>query len=264
MTGDLHMHSYYSDGFYSPETVMQKAKTAGCEIVALTDHDTLDGIEEANRAAHKLNIKNVTGVEISTFGGVDAHILGYGFDRFSDEFNSFMNAQKEGRRERAQLLLSRLADHGIKIPIGEFDFAVKREISRAHIAAAIVRLGYEPDFHTAMRKWLYSGAATYVPTRGASPEAAINAIHLAGGLAVLAHPVRLDLDSYERTDFIKRLKAAGLDGIEAVYKRSSRETVKEFRELADRLNLFVTAGADYHGDSGEIIPREQSPLFDSM
>ncbi len=257
MTGDLHLHSYYSDGVYSPSAVIEKAVAAGCKVTALTDHDTVDGLDEAESAADALGIKNIPGVEISARKGVDVHILGYGIDKLSRRFRDFIRAQKEGRRERAQLLLEKLSEHGIDIPLSEFDCPIKREISRAHIAAAIVRLGYENDFHTAMRKWLHPGSATFVPTRGAAPEVAIEEIHAAGGLAVLAHPVRLDLDAYARSALIKSLTSAGLDGIEAYYKRSSHESVSGFKSLADSLGLFVTAGADFHGDGNEIIAREQ-------
>lgn len=258
MKGDLHLHSYYSDGFYSPADVMKKAKDAGCEIAALTDHDTLDGIDEANEAAKALGIKNIAGVEISTYCPTEAHILGYAFDRNNPILKSLVSEQKQKRRARSDQILSRLRSHGIVFEKGCFDFYIKRELSRSHIAVAMVEHGYEPDVPTAFRKWLRSGAPTYVAMSGVEPEVAIEAIHAAGGLAVLAHPVRLDFDGYERRDFIKRLAAAHIDGIEAVYKRSSHETVKELSELAAKLGLFVTAGADYHGDHNEIIARDQN------
>ncbi|MCI8596031.1 MAG: PHP domain-containing protein [Clostridia bacterium] len=258
MRGDLHIHSHYSDGLYSPTEVLRRAKEAGCEVVSLTDHDTFDGVDEANEAAKSLGIKNVTGAEISSYAGTKVHILAYGFNRLDPRFNAFIKELKARRRERAEKILARLADYGMPIPLRELDSCVSREISRPHIALAMVRLGYEKDFITAMRKWLLHGAPTYVPACGVSPEEAVEQIRSAGGLAVLAHPVRIDLDTYEKTALIKRLAAAGLNGIEAVYKRSSRATVKEFKELARSLGLFVTAGADFHADNNEIIARPQN------
>ncbi len=258
MRGDLHIHSYYSDGLYSPAEVIKRAAEAGCEVVSLTDHDTFDGVDEANEAAKSLGIKNVTGAEISSYAGTKVHILAYGFSRTDSRFNSFIKEQKKRRRERAEKILAKLSDYGMPVPPSELGSCVSREISRPHIALAMVRLGYEKDFMSAMKKWLLRGAPTYVPASGIEPEVAIQEIRSAGGLSVLAHPVRIELDSYEKTALIKRLAAAGLNGIEAVYKRSSRASVKWFRELARSLGLFVTAGADFHAERNEIIARPQN------
>lgn len=261
MKGDLHLHSYYSDGYLSPADVMQKAALAGCKVVSLTDHDTLGGIEEANAAAKECGIINIAGIEISAIDKTETHILGYGFDIANARFRDFTEFQKSKRRERSQTIINNLSERGITFPPHKFDFKVKREISRSHIAAALVSEGYEPDFSTAMNKWLRCGAPAFAPMRGVSPYDAIQEIHAAGGVAVLAHPVRLELDYYERIDFIKRLASYKLDGIEAVYKRSSRQAVKEFIKLAENLGLFVTAGADFHGAANEIIPREQKGIL---
>ncbi|MDE6398519.1 MAG: PHP domain-containing protein [Clostridiales bacterium] len=258
MKGDLHMHSYYSDGFYSPAVVMEKARDAGCEIVALTDHDTIDGVAQAREAALRLGMRYVTGVELSAYEGTEVHILGYGVHCDNARFCDFIAAQKERRRARADKLLRNLAERGMALSYERLRAPLRGELSRTHIAAELVREGYESDFHEAIRKWLHKGSPTFVPVEGVSPEAVIEEIHAAGGVAVLAHPVRLDMEPIARTAFIRRLAAAGLDGIEAVYKRSSRATVKAFRALAAALGLFVTAGADYHGDRNEIIARPLS------
>lgn len=255
MKGDLHLHSHYSDGLFSPAEVMRRAYTAGCDIVALTDHDTVDGVREACACATEYGMRNIPAVEISTFDTCEIHILGYGVSLQSSAFSSFIAAQQQRRRERAQKLLDNLALHGITIPPEALQGAVPRPVSRTHIAAAMVRLGYEKDFHEAIRKWLHRGSPTFVPMVGSSPADAVRHIHAAGGAAVLAHPVRMDMDPYERTAYIRRLAAEGLDGIEAVYKRSSRAVVCSFKSLARELGLFVTGGADFHGDSNEIIPR---------
>ena len=256
MKGDLHLHSYYSDGLYAPEDVMRKAKAAGCEVVALTDHDSFDGVAEATAAAENLGMQNITGAEFSAYADGKVHVLGYGFRRDSERLQAFVRQQKLRRRERAEKILERLHDHGFTIPSEVLASDVGREISRPHIALAMVQLGYERDFMTAMRKWLLSGAPTYVSMPGVAPEVAIEEIHAAGGAAVLAHPVRLDTDAVGKAALVRRLAAAGLDGIEAVYKRSSRAAVKQFKDLARECKLFVTAGADYHGNGNEIIARE--------
>lgn len=258
MKGDLHMHSHYSDGMLSPRALMEKAKQAGCDMVALTDHDTVDGVAEATESARALGMENIAGTEISCYAGCKVHILGYGMRCDDPRFLAFLCEQQDKRADRAEKLLENLAKHGMPVPRELLAGSVSREISRVHIAMAMVQLGYERDYYTAFVKWLKSGTPTYAPLNSPAPEVAIEHIHAAGGLAVLAHPVRIDLDPYERTKLIRRLADAGLDGIEAVYKRSSRAAVKGFRELAAKLDLFVTAGADYHGGDNEIIARPLS------
>lgn len=259
MKGDLHLHSYYSDGMLPPAEVMKMAFRAGCDVTALTDHDTLDGVDEAMRAAREMSLAFLVGVEISAFDDVadmEVHILGYGVNRDDARFRAFISEQKGRRRARSEQLLERLAQHGMPVSADALQSPVRRELSRSHIAAALVKLGYESDFFTAMHKWLRFGAPTFVPMRGVSCERAIDEIHAAGGLAVLAHPVRLDLDRYGRRELIGRLCDAGLDGLEAVYKRSSHAVVKELKDLARSLGMFYTAGADYHGEGNEIIARK--------
>lgn len=253
MKGDLHLHSYYSDGHFAPAVVMQKAAAAGCEVVALTDHDTIGGLGEARAAAKQAGLLFIGGVEFSAYDGFEAHILGYGMDVHSPRFLAFIEAQKRRRRERSEKLLVNLARHGFTFPQGTFDFAVDRELSRSHIALAMVQLGYEPDYTTAFEKWMRSGSPTFVATQGTLPETAVEEIHAAGGLAVLAHPMRLKLDGYDRIAFIKRLHKAGLDGIEATYKG---KTAKAFKDLASALGLFMTAGGDFHLYDTDILPRE--------
>lgn len=255
MNGDLHIHSYYSDGLHSPEEVMRFARDAGCDVASLTDHDTTDGLLRARAAAKELGLGFVDGVEVSSFDEVETHILGYGMDIDNPRFVRFIDFQKSKRRERAVKLFAKLEEFGFTFDMAQFDIPVKREITRSHIAAAMVRQGYEKDFRTAFDKWLKVGAPAYVFMEDVCPEIAIEEIHASGGLAVLAHPVRLDLDRYERAKHIERLARGGLDGIEAVYKRSSRSVVKELREIATRHGLFVTAGADFHRDGHEIIAR---------
>ncbi len=255
MKGDLHLHSYYSDGAYSPAEVMARAKAAGCEVVALTDHDTVDGVREATAAAGALGMRNIAGVEFSAYDGAEVHILGYGVQCNSARFCAFIASQKKKREARTTQLLENLAAHGMFVPPERLAGPVSRPVSRVHIAAAMVKLGYARDFHEAVHKWLRQGAPTFVPLTGASPETVIEEIHAAGGKAVLAHPVRLDRDGYARAELVKRLAAAGLDGIEAEYKRSSHAAVKEFKDMARQYGLFVTAGADFHGGENEIIAR---------
>ena len=256
MTGDLHCHSYYSDGYFSPAEVVKKAKAAGCEVMSLTDHDALGGTSEAENAARTLGVKFIRGVEISAYDGMDVHILGYGIDTHSPRFKDFLRKQQTYRRERARIMIEKLSHYGITFPDGTFDFCVEREISRSHIADAIFRCGYEPDFTTAFNKWCRYDSPTYVNTYGTLPRAAIEEIHAAGGLSVLAHPMRLALKGDELTDYIKKIASFGVDGIEAVYRSTPTDETENYVRLAKSLGIFYTAGNDFHGFNNQIIPRE--------
>lgn len=257
MIGDLHMHSYYSDGFFSPAEVLTRARDAGCEVVSLTDHDSFYGVDEADAVAARLHMQNIAGTEISAYCGWEVHILGYGFDRESKRFAAFIERQQQGRHERAAAILEKLRAHGIHVPYEELKGEVKRAPSRVHIARALVRLGYESDFREAMHKWLQKGCPTFVPTLGAQPREAIDEIHAAGGKAVLAHPMRLEIEGEARVSFIRMLADFGLDGIEAVYKG---EPYEEFLALARELRLFTTAGGDFHGNWNTIYALPQNDL----
>lgn len=252
---DLHMHSYYSDGLLPPEALAEQAKAAGCEVLSLTDHDTLAGVRQMNEAAARLRLTNISGIEISTFLRCEAHILGYNVNIDDPVFVGFVKELEQGRRERAYKILERLRGYRIDIDPDYFCGKVRGELSRSHIAQAMVALGYEPDVDTAFKKWMKEGCPGYVPIESRHPKSAIDAVHAAGGVAVLAHPMRLTLDDYDRKDFIRLLAGWGLDGLEAIYKQSSPETVRRFRNIADGLHLFVTCGADYHGGRGAITAR---------
>lgn len=256
MTGDLHIHSYYSDGYLSPADAMQHAKEAGCEVVALTDHDALGGLTEAENAAHSLGMKFIRGVEISAFDRVDTHILGYGIDVENPRFKSFLKKQKERRGERARLMIDKLSKCGIVLPKEVFEFKVEREISRSHIADAIVECGYEPDFNTAFYKWCRYGVPTYVNIGGPLPGEAVEEIHLAGGLAVLAHPMRIAYEGDELLSYIEKIASFGIDGIEAEYRDASENEMRHYVELSKKLGVFYTSGNDFHGLFNKIVPRE--------
>ncbi len=252
---DLHMHSYFSDGAYAPAVVVQKAAQAGCTHMALTDHDTVDGVLLADEEAKKQGIVNVHGVEVSSFDDGEVHILGYNIDIDNPKLSSLFAYLQERRRVRANRIVQNLAKYGIVIPDGYLEQRTRKVVSRAHIAKAIASLGYEPDFFVAMKRWLKVGAPTFVPNEGIAPEEAIGYVHAAGGVAVLAHPVRIQKPREACAAFIARLAKAGLDGLEAVYKKSSPQDESDFTQLAKANGLFITAGGDYHGDGNDILPK---------
>lgn len=260
MLADLHAHSHYSDGLLPPARLAQAAAEAGLDIVSLTDHDTTTGVEEMNAACAECGVRNVPGVEISAFDRCDVHILGYTIDCKNAALTGFLSDMAAARAERVGRIADRLAAHGMPV---DFD-AVKRSaagsLSRGHLARAMLEKGYETDFKACFDKWLNPGCPCYLPQTRALPEEAVDVVHAAGGLAVLAHPVRLRLSDGDKAALIVRLARAGLDGVEAVYKDSPEPAVAFFRKLAADNGLFVTPGGDFHApDTQKLYPRPLDP-----
>lgn len=255
MKGDLHMHSKFSDGSFSPEEVLTMAKASGCEVVALCDHDTVAGVRRMNEAAKNAGIINIPAIEMSSYGICETHILGYNVDISNEKFLTVVRELERVREERALRILDKLKNHNIIIDIEYLRTFADYKISRSHIAYAIAALGYEPSSKFAFEKWLKEGAPAYVGVDKLSPREAIAAINVGGGVAVLAHPVRLKLSDPEKAEFIKQLKTDGLSGIEAKYKRSSQDSVRFFSSIAKNLDLFITPGGDFHNTNNLFLPK---------
>ncbi len=257
MKVDLHCHSNFSDGELSPCELAQYAKQAGADAFALTDHDTMCGVNEARIAARNLGLKFVAGVEISAYCGANVHVLGYNVNAADSRFVAFEKEISEKREERAVRTLAVLEKHGMSLTLGDVYKYARRNPSRAHIARALVAAGYERDIRSCFSKWLKEGAPCYIPTDFMTPEQAVSFIRALGGKAVLAHPVRLKLSEEECENLIARMSECGLDGIEASYKFSDEQTVERYRALAEKYSLFVTNGGDFHApDRSAFVPRE--------
>lgn len=253
---DLHCHSYYSDGLQSPTEVARLAARAGVQVIALTDHDTTAGVAEMTAACRALGLVNLPAVEISAFTDCDVHILGYNIDCKNRDLQSFLSDLERARTVRMGKILEKLAAHGMPLDMADVRRLAMGSVSRGHVARAMIAAGYETDLQDCFRKWINYNGKCYVPNDRVPPEEAIAAVHAAGGKAVLAHPCRLRMPDEDKAQFIARLAAAGLDGVEAVYKQSSPERVALFRGMAEENGLFVTTGNDFHSaDRQTIVPR---------
>lgn len=256
MLADLHCHSYYSDGELPPARLAAMAKEAGAEAFALTDHDTARGVEEAAAAADNLGIRFVSGVEISTHGDCDVHILGYNLRFNQPEFIRFTREMEACKRRRVERMLEKLEGFKMPLTMDEVRVFAKESMSRAHVARAMVKKGYEPDVQSCFNKWLREGAPCYAANSYMKPCEAVQLIKECGGAAVLAHPVRLKLTQVDVAALVKQLADCGLDGIEADYKFSGEAAVRLYAMLAERNNLFVTNGGDFHTvERNVFIPR---------
>lgn len=258
MRADFHIHTTASDGFFTPEEVVNNACVAGLFALSVTDHDTVFNTPKLNTLCEKYQIKSVAGIEISAYDGdVKVHTLGYGFDIANVEFLRFLENLREGSERRADVIVEKLNSAGINITFKEA--ADERKFANTplhtmHIAQAAVKKGYEKDIFAFYKKYLMRGCPAFSNICRPSPEEAINMISSAGGIAVVAHPGRIGLPKAELSALIKRLASAGLKGIEAIYPTHTVIETAYFKELAEELGLYVTGGSDAHfkGGSREI------------
>lgn len=261
---DLHMHSTASDGTDRPEALPALARQAGLKAIALTDHDTTAGLEACAAAAKRTRIRFVPGIELSVDQSIEVHgsqrldspaalhILGY-FIGASGHLAKIQLQLSEARARRNPQMVAALIELGVKI---DYDEVVKAAggsggpnvVGRPHIASVLVRKGYVKSIHEAFVRYLGVGGAAYVRKDRLSALEALEAIHAAGGLAVLAHPVQLGLSGPgDLEHVVARLKDLGLDGIETRHSDHSPADVEHFEQMAARFDLRTTGGSDYHG-----------------
>ncbi|MCD6115600.1 PHP domain-containing protein [bacterium] len=246
---DLHVHTYYSDGVLSPEEVVTAAKKAGLKAVGIVDHDTVNGLGEAEKEGEKQDLIIVAGTELSSqYKGMDIHILGYCFDRDNEEMKEYLEKFQHERFIRAEKIVSNLSKIGVKISIDDvINKAKGKNIGRPHIADVLLENGYVENFQEAFYKYIGYGSDSYVEKYKITPFDAIKLISKANGLSFLAHPGPSISDSII-TEFAK----AGLDGIEIVHPRHSANRTAHLQKLARRMDLLVCGGSDCHGRNSEI------------
>jgi hypothetical protein len=262
---DLHLHSTASDGTDAPDALPALAKQAGLSSIALTDHDTTAGLAACAHAAHHAGIQFIAGIELSADPRIlfprddqparlgTLHILGY-FIRPDDEpLARIQQRLLQARTQRNPQMIQRLNDLGVSIDYDEVIAAAGGTIvGRPHIAQVLLRKGYVKSIHEAFSRYIGEGAAAYVRKDRLPADEAIHAIHNAGGLAVLAHPVQLRFAPQTLEHAVARLKSMGLDGIEVRHSDHHPADVEHFEKLARKLSLLTTGGSDYHGSRKQI------------
>ena len=258
---DLQLHSAASDGSDSPTEVVRRAARKGFAAIALTDHDTMEGVAEAAEAAAAHDIELIAACELSTLDESDRQIdiLAYGIAVEDAEFQATLKTIRSGRLGRAHLMVQRLNELGYAVSWDRVQaIAGGENIGRPHVARAMVEAGVVPAMKDAFTPdFILDGGRCYVQRVKISPSEAIEQIHRAGGVAVAAHPGRTNLTD----DEVTALVSAGLDGLEVHYPRHSRAETARFLELAGRHDLLVTGGSDDHGDinEGRLLGRIRLP-----
>lgn len=245
---DLHVHTDASDGTYSPSDVVSLAQKAGLGAVAITDHDTVDGVSEAAKAAEGTSVELVPGVEISVGETDDVHIIGLYVNINEPHFSGVMDKLRLSRLERNTEILENIKNEGYDVSYDEVSRLMNtKNAGRLHIACYLQNKGIVSDYRRAFKKFLVPGAKTYVPMKHLSERDGIEAILNSGGLAFLAHINYLKMPDYEVENTVKRLMGYGLSGIEALYSGYDKQTEKLAGELCDKYGLLKSGGTDFHG-----------------
>ena len=253
MLVDFHMHSIYSDGVKSPEELLRHALDCNLSMMALTDHDEIDGIKALRTAQEQLDpektIKIINGCEFSAdYKDKSIHILGYRFDETNKEIRDFIEYFKSKREERIDEIIRRCNNAGYFISKDELlkKFPKTQAYGRPHIGQLLIDGGYAKDINDVFKDILRKDSPCYVPKVKIEVPYIIDIIHKAGGLAVMAHPKLVTSDEY-----VVEMLAYDFDGMEVYHTKHNDDDVKRYKALAKEHNLFITGGSDYHGIPGK-------------
>jgi predicted metal-dependent phosphoesterase TrpH len=242
---DLHLHSNRSDGLLEPAAVIAAAQEAGLSAVALTDHDTLIGVEEAAEAAAEVGLPFVPGIEFSCYDdNGSTHMLGYFVDPGHAGFAEYLANARQLRVERAEKMVEKLNRLRVDVTLDDVKAQASEQglIARPHVARALVAGGWVKDYNEAFYRFIAAGQPAYVPTWRLSPAEGIRRIQEAGGLAILAHGGKSHSESV-----IRGLVDAGLDGLETLHPEHGPYEVRRLRRLVEQHGLLESGGSDWHG-----------------
>lgn len=244
---DLHMHTNFSDGFNSPEKLVERASSKGIKIMSITDHDNVYGIKEAVECAKKFDMEIIPGVEISTdIRDTEVHILGYFIDPKNTDLEHYLNFFRDERYKRAIRMVKKLNILGLDIKIEDImEFAKNSAVGRPHIAQALLAKGQVKSFFEAFYKYIGNHAPAYERKVHLSPQSAFKIISDAGGLSFIAHPGNMP------EILVKELIDAGVDGIEVIHPSHSPEQVRFYRGIVNEYFLLESGGSDFHGGKRE-------------
>jgi len=246
---DLHCHSTFSDGTNTPEELVALAEAAGLTALALTDHDTTDGLERFINAGKNSSVETLRGIELSAeYGETPLHILGYGFDPSNATLQEALEWVREGRAARNFQIVEKLNTLGYDLTFED----VRRHsaddlVGRPHFAAALIEKGHFKHKNKVFRQLLGKNCAAYVDRRRLKPAECLDVIRAAGGVSVVARPGQMRLTRNKLRRLIKKLKEQGLDGLEVWHSSHPPHQVKAFGQICKEFDLVATGGTDFHG-----------------
>ncbi|MBX5456881.1 MAG: PHP domain-containing protein [Thermogemmatispora sp.] len=257
---DLHTHSTASDGLYAPRVLVQKAYEVGVRVLALTDHDSTEGVAEAAEAATQLGIDFIPGIEINTETSAgEVHMLGYFLHYQQEAFQQALRTLRDARQRRGQRMVELLNEQGIAIRWERVRELAQGAVGRPHVAQALVEAGYAQSIEEAFARYLSKGCPAYVPRYKLSPQDAVRLIVSARGLPVIAHPLELPGPEILR-QWLPELCALGLVGLEVYYGPYTAEQETLLLSLARQFDLIPTGGSDYHGPGIHPTPLGGHPV----
>ena len=248
---DLHCHSTASDGSLSPRALIQLAHETTLDVIALTDHDTIDGLDEAQDEAEKCGIHFISGIEVEvawTAPGV-FHLLGLNFDVKSPELGCLLAKIREARNWRNSMMINRMIEHGLQADLATISsFAGGEVLGRPHFADYLVSIGQVRDRQSAFEHFLRPGKPFFETYPGVSLDEAVRAIHAAKGLVVVAHPLSLYVSWTRLAGLMAEWKAVGVDAVETWHPSASWKDAQRLTKLALAAGLKISAGSDFHGE----------------
>jgi predicted metal-dependent phosphoesterase TrpH len=269
MRVDLHIHSTASDGAYSPAEVVQIALTNKLDVIALTDHDTIDGIHGAQQAASSTALEVIPGIELTVeCDQFKFDLLGYYLNPENPMLRQALAEIHRARVSRAEQMVDKLGSLGMPIPLQRvYDLAAHGSVTRAHVARVMFEQRLIGSIQEAFDRYIGDSGPAYVPHYQLTPERAIEIVHEAGGVAILAHPVRYA----DPKVLITTLVPMGLDGIEVYYPDHTRTLIRDMRAVARQHNLLMTSGSDFHRRSpdgsariGSVRPPADLKIVESL
>lgn len=244
MFADLHLHTCFSDGTYTPEELACRARSKGLDVLALTDHDTVEGCERMKQACLENGMEFLTGVELTVeFNGIELHLLAYCVDIHNPRLVTELEHYQVVRQQRIREMVARLNEMSVPVEADEvFKLANCNAPGRPHIARTLVQQGYCRDLNEAFERFLKRNRPAWVPKSKMTAGEAIEVVHKAGGVIVLAHP------GLTRNDgVIPGLIEAGLDGLECIHSKHSTAMTEHYLNMAENKKLLITGGSDCHG-----------------
>ena len=246
---DLHTHSDRSDGTFTPDELVRRAAALGLDVIALTDHDTTDGLDEAIAAGTGTGVEVVPGVEFSAeLDRTSVHVLCYWMDAGHAEFQAELGRLRDDRYRRGELMIQKLQELGFSISFERVrEIAQGGNIVRPHVAQAMVEAGIVASEGEAFERWIADGKPAHVPKHAVDPLDAVRLIRDAGGVCVLAHPGMWGDQTSVPDELIEAMAAAGMVGLEVDHTDHSPEQRERYRAMARRLDLIPTGGSDCHG-----------------
>lgn len=248
---DLHIHSSVSDGTLTPAEVIKECRNHDLDLVALTDHDTIDGLAEAVETGREIGLEVMAGTEITTdFNGDESHVLAYEFDPENPGLNALLRSHKKARIKRGKWIIERLSRQGLDIELEEAKAEANwGNLGRPHIANVLINKGYVASFKEAFIRYLGNDKLGPIPNHYTDYRETIDIIRQAGGAAVLAHPGHLYTG-----DQLEAFVDAGIDGLEVIHPGHPYKMQKKLRDFARNHHLLETGGSDFHGGNRDYQP----------